>query len=203
MREDRSTHGRRDELFEGFPDWDGPTHARPLAPRAAASSAWRPWECCHWRQPVQLLGGITVFASAWLDRPARHPVDLNWPDVGFYLDGSWAQATMFCSPGFRPPFARHRRSKTVLYPWPDRGVPNDAAQLRQALRWLLRQAAEGRRIEIGCAGGHGRTGTALAALMVLQGASVHDAVRLVRRTYCEDAIETRAQVELLPSLDGR
>lgn len=35
----------------------------------------------------------------------RRGVDMSWPDVGFYLDGSWSAAVLLCSPGFRPPFA--------------------------------------------------------------------------------------------------
>jgi hypothetical protein len=45
--------------------------------------------------------------------------------------------------------------------WPDFGLPSDPAAAEAALReaWA-RAAAE--RVEIACAGGHGRTGTALA-----------------------------------------
>ena len=75
--------------------------------------------------------------------------------------------------------------------------PLPSARLRAAPglldRWLLGQAAEGRRVEIGCAGGHGRTGTTLAGLLVLQGQSARSAIRRIRRTYCAEAIESREQ----------
>jgi protein-tyrosine phosphatase len=67
---------------------------------------------------------------------------------------------------------------------------------------LLGQASEGRRVEIGCAGGHGRTGTTLAGLLVLQGLSARSAIRRIRRAYCEEAIESREQEAFVRSLAG-
>lgn len=188
-----------DDIYEAFPDWEGPTHSQRMPNRQIAM--WRPPECRHWREPVDLRDGITVFASAWFDRPANQHVDVDWPDVGFYLDGSWAQTTMLCSPGFRPRFARFKPSQLMIYPWPDLGVPREPARYRKALHWLLRQGAEGKRIEIGCAGGHGRTGTTLAALLILQGMTTKRAVATIRAKYCSDAIETRSQLGMLSSLN--
>lgn len=184
-----------DDVDDALPAWDGPTHSRPIPGRRF--SLWEGPECRHWREPVDLLGGVTVFASAWFDRPVSQPVDADWPDIGFYLDGSWTQIAMLCSPGFRPRFARYRPSKLLVYPWPDLGVPREPARFRRALRWLLHQAAQGKRVEIGCVGGHGRTGTTLAALLILQGMSSKRAAARIRRTYCGEAIESKAQAEML------
>jgi hypothetical protein len=196
MKEGDSLDAYWDDYYEGFPDWDGPAHSRPL-PTGKGPTVWRPLQCRHWREPVELQDGVTVFASAWFDRPAKRPVDLDWPDIGFYLDGSWASLTMMCSPGFRPRFARYRPSKLMVYPWPDLGVPKEPARFKRALRWLLNQAAEGKRLEIGCAGGHGRTGTTLAGLLIMQGMTPIRAIKKVRREYCQEAIETRSQVNAL------
>jgi protein-tyrosine phosphatase len=62
-----------------------------------------------------------------------------------------------------------------------------------ALEPLLDRARAGRRVEIGCYGGHGRTGTALACLAVLCGLPPSGAVTWVRSGYCERAVETEAQ----------
>ncbi len=188
-----------DDLW-GVLDFEGPAHGRPLALWLPRSKTLVP-TCRHWRGPVDLLDGAVVFASAWFDRPSRgRVVDMDWPDVGFYLDGSWASAALVCSPGFRPPFARRPRGRIVVYPWPDLGVPRDPRRFRRALRWLLEQASEGRRVEIGCAGGHGRTGSTLAGLLVLQGLSPQEAIRRVRRTYCEEAIESAEQSAMIQQL---
>jgi len=196
MTKDCSTDAYwEDDMNEAFPDWDGSRYARALPTRG--DSKWRPPPCHHWREPVSLRDGITVFASGWFDRPDRGAVDLDWADIGFYLDGSWSQAMMLCSPGFRPKFARYKPSKIMIYPWPDLGVPRDPKRFVRALKWLLAQAAAGQRIEIGCAGGHGRTGTTLAGLLVLQGMTPSRAIQRVRREYCSEAVETRAQVSML------
>ncbi len=187
-----------DDIYETFPDWEGPAHSQPLPNRAMAM--WRPPDCRHWREPVDLRNGVTVFASAWFDRPVNQPVDIDWPDIGFYLDGSWSQTTMLCSPGFRPRFAHYKPSKLMIYPWPDLGVPREPTRFRRALHWLLHQATEGRRIEIGCAGGHGRTGTTLAGLLILQGMTTTRAIKKVRNEYCRDAIETKSQTQMLQRL---
>jgi protein-tyrosine phosphatase len=77
-------------------------------------------------------------------------------------------------------------------PEPDFGLPSDSAAAEAALReaWA-RAAAE--RVEIGCAGGHGRTGTALACLAVLDGVPGREAVRYVRAHYAARAVETPRQ----------
>jgi hypothetical protein len=183
----------------GIPDFEGPAHSRPL-PR------WMPRQkrffptCTHWREPFDLLDGVTVFASAWFDRPSRHRVDMDWAHIGFYLDGSWASAVLVSSPGFRPPFVPRVRTQIVIYPWPDLGIPRDPRRFKRALKWVLEQASRGRRVEVGCAGGHGRTGTTLAGLLVLQGMAPREAVRRVRRSYCDEAIESKEQASMIRRL---
>jgi len=77
--------------------------------------------------------------------------------------------------------------------WPDFGVPADTADALDALREAHRRAHAGQRVEAACRGGVGRTGTALAALAILDGLPLHEAVRWVRAGYHPRAIETRSQ----------
>lgn len=81
--------------------------------------------------------------------------------------------------------------------WPDFGVPLDTADAIDALRLALRRAAAGERVEIACSGGTGRTGTALAALAVLEGKAPDAAVRWVRSAYRPRAVETPWQARWL------
>jgi protein-tyrosine phosphatase len=74
--------------------------------------------------------------------------------------------------------------------WPDFWVPTDSADALDALREGHRRACSGERIEVACHGGIGRTGTALAALAVLDGLSPAEAVRWVRAGYHPRAVET-------------
>ncbi len=77
--------------------------------------------------------------------------------------------------------------------WPDFGTPDDAKRLEAALTSLLDRAHAGQRVELGCLGGHGRTGTALACLAVMTGSPRDEAVAWVRATYCDRAIESVSQ----------
>lgn len=73
--------------------------------------------------------------------------------------------------------------------WPDWWLPIDRDDARDALLELWRRA-EAERVEVACTGGHGRTGTALACLAVLDGVPGCDAVVYVRRHYHPRAVET-------------
>jgi protein-tyrosine phosphatase len=84
-----------------------------------------------------------------------------------------------------PPAWSHRRLR-----WPDFWVPLDRADALDALREVRRRALAGERVEVACRGGVGRTGTALAALAVLDGFAPADAVAWVRRQYHPRAVET-------------
>jgi hypothetical protein len=88
--------------------------------------------------------------------------------------------------GHRPPRVawEHRWLR-----WPDFWLPSDRGATVEALReaWV-RAGAE--RVEVACAGGYGRTGTALACLAVLDGVPNREAVRYVREHYSARAVET-------------
>lgn len=143
--------------------------------RADWEAAGRPAPEHHvHRTSVTLVDGTTVVGATFLaDDPYGRDVA---PTFGLYLDERW-----------RPPWP-HRHVD-----WPDFGVPADTEAFRVALRDALDRARGDERVELGCLGGHGRTGTALACLAVLAGAPASEAVAWVRTNYCEKAVETAAQ----------
>lgn len=73
--------------------------------------------------------------------------------------------------------------------WPDFGLPAAPALARQAFEEAWTRA-ETERVEIACAGGQGRTGTALACLAILDGVPGKEAVKYVRAHYSTRAVET-------------
>jgi hypothetical protein len=79
----------------------------------------------------------------------------------------------------------HRRIR-----WPDFWVPLDRADALDALHEAHRRATAGERLEVACRGGVGRTGTALAALAILDGLPTGEAVAWVRDRYHPKAVET-------------
>ncbi|WP_316524553.1 protein-tyrosine phosphatase family protein [Kitasatospora brasiliensis] len=106
------------------------------------------------------------------------------PTFGFYLLG-------------RPP-------KTVDWPsrwvrWPDFRLPADRADAADAFREAWERSAT-ERVELACAGGHGRTGTALACIAVLDGVPAAEAVAYVREHYDRHAVETPWQRKFVERL---
>ena len=86
--------------------------------------------------------------------------------------------------------------------WPDFRLPADPDDLRDALAEVLERAG-GERVEIACAGGRGRTGTALACLAVLDGVPAGEAVAWVRTHYNRRAVETPGQRRFVGRFVGR
>jgi hypothetical protein len=74
--------------------------------------------------------------------------------------------------------------------WPDFWIPTDTDDALDALHEAHRRARAGERVEVACHGGKGRTGTALAALGILDGLAPHEALSWVRSTYHPNAVET-------------
>ena len=79
-------------------------------------------------------------------------------------------------------------------------MPLDRRDAIDALRDAYARARSGERVEVACRGGVGRTGTALAALAVLDGLSRDEAVRWVRERYHPRAVGTPWQRRWLRQL---
>jgi hypothetical protein len=126
------------------------------------------------RTEVRFEDGTRVTGVTFLDDDPYQR--LNPPAFGLYLDGRW-----------NPPWPH------ALIDWPDFGIPSDSEFVHDALDDLHRRARSGASVEIGCLGGHGRTGTALACLAILAGTSPEEAVAWVRANYCAKAVETDEQ----------
>ena len=73
--------------------------------------------------------------------------------------------------------------------WSDFRLPADPADAADAFAEAWRRA-EHQRVEVACAGGTGRTGTALACIAVLDGVPPAQAVAYVRAHYRRGAVET-------------
>jgi hypothetical protein len=134
------------------------------------------------RTPVTLIDGTQVVGATFV---AEDPYTRDTPPTfGLYLDERW-----------NPPWTHSHVN------WPDFELPRDTGALRVALRDVLDRARRDERVELGCWGGHGRTGTALACLAVLAGTPASEAVAWVRENYCEKAVETAAQEAFVLAFD--
>jgi len=87
--------------------------------------------------------------------------------------------------------------KVVRFDWKDHEAPgNVGMKFWQALWDILPDG----KIICCCAGGHGRTGTAAASLMIARGWSAEAAIEQVRSGYCSKAIEGKDQEDYLADL---
>lgn len=84
----------------------------------------------------------------------------------------------------------------VLFPITDMSAPSDVDEFKKMITWLAAQIVAGKKVHVGCVGGHGRTGTVFAAL-VKEMTGNADAIQYVREHYCDKAVESWAQVEFL------
>ncbi|MET7403842.1 protein-tyrosine phosphatase family protein [Dactylosporangium sp. NPDC005572] len=96
------------------------------------------------------------------------------PSFGLYLLG-------------KPPPAVEWASRWLR--WPDFRLPADRVDAADAFRELLERSGS-ERVEVACAGGQGRTGTALACVAILDGVPATDAVAWIRDHYSQHAVET-------------
>jgi hypothetical protein len=109
------------------------------------------------------------------------------PDYGLYLG--------------RPPDPRRPRRREPWRPewaadwidWPDFRTPRDDRAAAELISRAYLLARAGRRVEVACGGGVGRTGTVIACMAVLAGHPAADAVAWTRDHYRSRAVETPGQ----------
>jgi hypothetical protein len=151
------------------------------AVRAEWDATGRPKHDPH-RTSVTLIDGTEVVGATFV---AEDPYTRDTaPTFGLYLDERW-----------NPPWTHSHVD------WPDFELPRDTNAFIAALRDALDRARRGERVELGCWGGHGRTGTGLACLAVLAGTPASEALAWVRENYCEKAVETAAQEQFVLAFD--
>jgi protein-tyrosine phosphatase len=123
---------------------------------------------------VRSPDGTVIRALALSQRREDHPDR----DYGLYFDPKW-----------RPTW------EADLVDWEDFGLPEDFEAATEQIRQAFLCARRGERVEIGCIGGLGPTGTALACMAVLAGVPADQAVTWVRANDNRHAVENPAQAQ--------
>jgi len=121
---------------------------------------------------VDFPDGTTVTASPLSVQKARRARF----DYGLYMHEGWD-----------PPWDHE------WIDWPDFGLPRDGKQASGQILRAFDRARSGERVEIGCEGGLGRTGTVLACMAILAGVAADEAVDWVHAHYDARAVETDDQ----------
>lgn len=151
---------------------------------SSKAGSWSWSGCDHRAVPYLLPNGATVYASG------HHDIGHRTPDFGYYLDGIW-------------------RPKTIAFHigWKDYGLPSlPFHQMSLLVSMAIEQAKGGATVEIGCIGGHGRTGTFLS-LLTLETMELSEhatpyvaaryAIARVRSEYCDKAVESEGQEDYI------
>ena len=104
-----------------------------------------------------------------------------------YKNTEWTQYGLYLDPRWEP------ESPSDFITWPDYGLPTNGVEAAETIRLAFDAARSGTNVEIGCAGGVGRTGTVIACMAILAGVARDEAVNWVRRNYHPHAVETDEQ----------
>lgn len=88
-----------------------------------------------------------------------------------------------------------------LYPISDMQAPVNPKSFDKLINWMVQQLEDGKRVHVGCIGGHGRTGTVIAAIVKVM-LGEEDAIMWVRKHYCKKAVESAAQINFLNTYYG-
>lgn len=132
--------------------------------------------CRHKGRELLFPNGKKIYGSSC---HAKAPDDYV-PDFGFYLDSCWFGEA---------------KQLGIMVPWQDMGLPKiEREHVDAAVTLACTMIDRGDTIEVGCIGGHGRTGTFLAIIALRNGVEKPvDAIEYVRKNYCQKAIESATQ----------
>ena len=162
--------------------------------------SWLAPLCAH--QPQCVLksteGGWSVFAGAGPDcisSMSRFDVLLNLTGESLFRRHTIPIPQLAQWEGDNP-----MSSREIVLDWPDMGIVNlpRAFWMKLVEQLSLTNAS----MLVFCVGGHGRTGTAIASLMVACGWASADAIGWVRSHYCGRAIETDEQEQYIRWIAG-
>lgn len=137
--------------------------------------------CYHSHPPMQLPSTELIIHGGSCSSPAVKDADIY---VGLCSSMRFTERNWPWKKGYE-----------VLFAIPDMGVPAKPDEFKKLVAWVRRQLEEGKKVHVGCIGGHGRTGTFLSALVSTFGEA--DAITYVRKHYCKKAVESTEQVKFL------
>ena len=153
----------------------------------------------HIQTPFR-IGPYTVYASSSRDVRFNAQGIYTPKDLAFHLaPGAWSRvrdvkAAPFSEENTRVQTMKDGLGRAIRYVWWDDMGTLEQDRLKSLVDEAHRALERGETVEVGCIGGHGRTGTFLAALLVkIEQLSGDEAVKRVKETYCPDAIETPEQ----------
>lgn len=143
---------------------------------------------CYTSHPPLKVGGGVLLGGNCRDHVAHQGVDLY-----VALDGGHKQ------PYFEAGWSWDYLPRAVYYPIENMRIPNNVPKFVDLIDVIVAALGQGKKVHVGCIGGHGRTGLVLAAVVAKLGIAgkENDAIGWVRENYCKRAVETTAQENFL------
>lgn len=139
---------------------------------------------CHETHPDLHIGGGTLIGGNCREH-RRHA------DVNLYVALDASMEHPLFEIGKPIPHA-------IYYPIQNMKIPTRPDKFAALIDIIMAGLDKGLRIHVGCIGGHGRTGTVIAAVVARLGiAPDNDAIAWVREHYCKKAVENKMQENFL------
>lgn len=164
----------------------------PVSPPAPAYSATR---ACYHSTPTHVfdIGHSRIWAGIESCIP-----EFTEPALIVDCSNFFGASKLLVPPGFESLSKYALQLPILQIPWPDGSLPEVQPEFWQELVRLLPAG----NVYVCCAGGHGRTGTALAALRLLSlpATTVREAILEIRKMHCPEAIESEQQIDYLYDL---
>lgn len=159
-----------DEDYQSYSSWAGVKNAKPLV------------RCFETHKPLT-IGEYQIYGGS-CSSPIVKDADVY---IGFdhsmtMTENSWPW--------------KENPSTEVYFHITDMQAPSNAKDFLQLIAWTAEQLKAGKKVHAGCIGGHGRTGTFLAAL-VTHMTGMKDSITYVRTHYCKKAVESTVQIAFL------
>jgi len=178
--------GGSGSILDDWDAWDaakkGKVYGDDKWPSTYGSGSKDPYKACYHTHPaLKLPGTDLVCYGGSCSTPVVKNADIY---IGFDLSMTFT--------GRSWPW---KQGQEFLFKITDMCAPSKPEEFVKMVGWAKEQIDAGKKLHAGCIGGHGRTGTFLAALVSLYGEK--DAIAYVRKNYCHKAVESPEQVKFL------
>lgn len=193
------TQDEQIELAGGFQVTDTNTNTGTYPGKTQYMNNWET-SCFHTgRITLFKIGDLQVSGGARKDIDASFDVPTLLLNCSGYSNPSTDQIIL--PVGFEA-LAKHVVPTAAIdMQWPDGGTPAVTPEFWRKLPELALKKGFLRMI-VYCMGSHGRTGTALASLLIANhGLSAQKAVVKIRKEHCMDAVESSVQVDYLQDVE--
>lgn len=170
------------------PTWKQPGGSSSYS--GGQSAYKKPVKCAHSHPPLP-LGKAENGSDMVIYGGACSDIIVKGVEVSVGLD--WGFRPLGSKYGFNPWDGKIE----FLFEIVDMSVPDNLADFKQLLAFLELSIRAGKKVHVGCIGGHGRTGLVLSALVSQMLPDVKDAIGYVRENYCHKAVESAKQVQWL------